>query len=96
VYGFRVDYIYGGKRVRRLKLLRRIFGSLLKFFLSKFSLRPHLLDDFYYSIYNSILIRWQHNSKRLIDPDPGLIIHEEVESHSNVILYEYFLICAHL
>jgi SAM-dependent methyltransferase len=94
--GFKVDYIYGGKRVSRLELLRRIFGSLLKFLLSKFSLNPHLLDDFYHSIYNFILMHRQYNSNRPIEPDPSLIIHEEVESHSNVILYEYFLICAHL
>jgi len=94
--GFKVDYIYGGKRVRRLELLRRIFSSLLKFLLSKFSLNPHLLDDFYHSIYNFILMHRQYNSNRPIEPDPSLIIHEEVQSHSNVILYEYFLICAHL
>jgi ubiquinone/menaquinone biosynthesis C-methylase UbiE len=95
-HGFRVDYIYGGGREKKLKLLWRIFSSLLKFFLSKFSLNPRLLDNFYYSIHNSILYRRHNNSKHLIDPDPSLIIHEEVESHSNVILYKYFLICAHL
>jgi hypothetical protein len=97
-YGFRVDYVYGGKRVGMLELLRRILGSLLKFFLNKFSLKPYLLDNFYQSIYDLILKhRWNiQKSKRPIDPDPKSIIHEEVESHSNIILYEYFLICAHL
>ena len=46
-HGFRVDHIYGCRRVRRLELLRRIFGSLVKFFLNKLSLKPYLLDDFY-------------------------------------------------
>jgi SAM-dependent methyltransferase len=46
--GFKVDYIYGGKRVRRLELLRGVFGSLLKFLLSKFSLNPRMFDDFYH------------------------------------------------
>jgi SAM-dependent methyltransferase len=97
-HGFRVDHIYGGKKVGMLELLRRILGSLLKFFLNKFSLKPYLLDDFYQSIYDLILKhRWNiQKGKRLIDPDPKSIIHEEVESHSNIILYEYFLICAHL
>jgi SAM-dependent methyltransferase len=51
-HGFSVDQIMRGRRVGRLELLRRILGSLLKFFLSKFSLKPYLLDDFYHSIYN--------------------------------------------
>jgi SAM-dependent methyltransferase len=97
-YGFRVDYVYGGRRVGRLELLRRILGSILKFFLSKFSLKPYLLDDFYHSIYNLISMhRWRHSEGQcLIDPDPSLFIHEEVKSHSNIILYQYFLVCAHL
>jgi SAM-dependent methyltransferase len=97
-HGFSVDYVYGGRRVGRLELLRRILGSLLKFFLSKFSLKPYLLDDFYHSIYNLISMhRWRHSEEQcLIDPDPSLFIHEEVKSHSNIILYQYFLVCAHL
>jgi SAM-dependent methyltransferase len=34
-HSFRVDYVYGGKRVRKSELLRRILGSLLKFFLEQ-------------------------------------------------------------
>jgi SAM-dependent methyltransferase len=97
-HSFRVDYVYGGRRVRKLELLRRILGSLLKFFLSKVSLKPYLLDDFYCSIYNSILIRlWKHSERQhLIDPDPSLFVHyEEVKCHSNMALYQYFLVCAH-
>jgi SAM-dependent methyltransferase len=97
-YGFRVDCIYGGRRVRRLELLRRIFGSILKFFLSKFSLKSYLLDDFYRSIFNLMLVRRCKRSggRRLIDPDPSLFIHEKLESRSNIVLYQYFLIYAHL
>jgi len=97
-YGFRADYVYGGRRVGRLELLRHILGSILKFFLSKFSLKPYLLDDFYGSIFNLMLVpRWKHSGgRRLIDPDPSLFIHEKVESRSNIVLYQYFLINAHL
>jgi SAM-dependent methyltransferase len=97
-HGFRVDHIYGAGRVKKLELLRRILGSLLKFFLNKFSLKPYLLDNFFHSIYNLILVRrWKHSEKqRLIDPGPSLFIHEGVKSHSNMVLYQYFLICAHL
>ena len=98
VHGFSVDQIYGGRRVRKLELLRRILGSLLKFFLSKFALKPYLLDNFYQSIFNLILVRRRRLSEkqRLIDPDPSLFIHEEVESRSNIVLYQYFLLSTHL
>jgi len=97
-YGFRGDYVYGGRRVGRLELLRRILGSILKFFLSKFFLKTYLLDGFYHSIQNLLSIyRWRHSEAQcLIDPNPSLFIHEEVKSHSNIILYQYFLVCAHL
>jgi SAM-dependent methyltransferase len=97
-YGFRVDYVYGGRRVGRLELLRRILGSILKFFLSKFSLKPYLLDDFYHAIFNTMQVhRWKHSGGRcLMDPDPSLFIHEKVESRSNMVLYQYFLISTHL
>jgi SAM-dependent methyltransferase len=97
-HGFRVDRVYGGRRVSKLELLRRILGSILKFFLSKFSLKPYLLDDFYRSIFNLMLVRpWKHSrGRRLIDPDPSLFIHEKVESRSNIVLCQYFLIYAHL
>jgi hypothetical protein len=97
-YGFRVDYVYGGRRVGRLELLRRILGSILKFFLSKFSLKPYLLDDFYRTIFNMMQVhRWKHSGGLcIIDPDPSLFIHEKVESRSNSVLYQYFLISAHL
>jgi len=97
-HGFSIDKIYGGTRVKKLEFLRRIFGSLLKFFSGKLSLKPYLLDDFYHSIYNSILVRlWKRSERqRLIDPDPSLFIHEEIESRSNIVLYKYFLVLAHL
>jgi len=96
-HDFRVDHIYGGRRVKRVEFLRRIFGSLLKFFLNKFSLKPYLLDDFYHSINLILVCRWRHSEKQyLIDPDPGLFMHEEVRSRSNIVLYQYFLICAQL
>jgi SAM-dependent methyltransferase len=97
-YGFMVDHVYGGGRVRKLELLRRIIGSLLKFFLSEISLKTYLLDGFYHSIYNLLSTRrWRHSEGQcLIDPNPSLFIHEEVKSHSNMILYRYFLVCAHL
>jgi SAM-dependent methyltransferase len=97
-HGFRVDYVYGGRRVRGLELLRRILGSLLKFFLSKFSLKPYLLDDFYHLIFNLMLVRrWKRSGKqRLVDPDPSLFVHEEVKCRSNMVFYQYFLICTHL
>lgn len=80
-HDFRVDHIYGGRRVGRLELLRRVFGSLVKFFLNKLSLKPYLLDDFYHSIYNLILVYLLKHPERqrLIDPDPSLFIHEEVK-----------------
>ena len=98
VHGFSVDQIYGGRRVGKLELLRRILGSLLKFFLNKFSLKPYLLDNFYHSIFNLILVRRRKLSEwqRLIDPDPSLFLHEEVENRSNIVLYQYFLISTHL
>jgi len=97
-HGFSIDQIYGGARVKKLEFLRRTFGSLLKFFSGKLSLKPYLLDNFYHPIYNSILVRLEKRSERqrLIDPDPSLFIHEEVKSRSNMVLYQYFLILAHL
>ncbi|RLF02807.1 MAG: hypothetical protein DRJ59_02545 [Thermoprotei archaeon] len=97
-YGFKIDYIYGGKKVGKLELLRRIFGSLMKFSLSKLSLKPYLLDHLYHLIYDLISIYLLKHSgrQRLIDPDPSLFPHEEVRTTSNVVLYQYFLICMHL
>jgi len=65
-YDFRIDHIYGGRRVRRLELLRRIFDPLVKFFLNKLSLKPYLLDDFYHSIYNLILIYLLERPERIL------------------------------
>ncbi len=93
-HGLKVDRIYGGRRVKRLELSRRIFGSLLKFFFIKFSLKPYLLDGFYHSICNSILTRrWKLSEKQyLIEPDPQIYsIHEEMKTNSNLVLYRYFL-----
>jgi SAM-dependent methyltransferase len=98
-YSFRIEHVYGGRRVKKLELLRRILGSLLKFFLSKVSLKPYLLDYLYRSVYSSILIRlWKRSERQhLIDPDPSLFMqYEEVKLRSNIVLYQYFLVCAHL
>jgi len=97
VCGFKIKHIYGGGKVKRLEYLRRILGSLLKFFMNKFSLKSYLLDDFYRSLNLILMPRGvPSESQDLIDPDPSLFIHEEVRSHSNVVLYQYFVICAQL
>ena len=93
LHGFNIDQIYGGRTVKRLELLRRILGSLLKFFLSKVSLKPYLLDDLYTQFITRLI---RSERKHLIDPDPNIIVHEEVKNRSNIVLYQYFLICAHL
>jgi len=97
-HDFKIDYIYGGRRVKRLELLKQILASLVKFLLSKVSLKPYLLDDFYHSIYNLIFVYLLKHPerRRLIDPDPSLFIHDEVKAASNIILYQYFLISAHI
>ena len=43
--GFKVIHIYGGKKVQMIEFIRRIIGSLLKFYLSKLSLKPYQLDE---------------------------------------------------
>jgi hypothetical protein len=86
--GFKVNYIYRDKRVKDWNCWKRFFGSLLKFFLNKFSLKPTCWVTFI----AQFIIRYCRvavYSKHLIDSDPSLIIHEEVRSNSNVILYEY-------
>lgn len=90
-YGFNIDRVYVGRRVKRAELVRRILASLLKFCLSKLSLKSYLLDDLYH-----ILSRPKH-LRTLVDPDPNLFTHEEVKTlSSNIVLYQYFLIYAHL
>jgi len=94
--GLKAGNIYGGRKVTSLELIRRIFGSLLKFLLGKLSLslKPYLIDD----IYNSI-IKLNNPKKQkattLVDPDLSLFTHEELKATSNLVLYQYFLIHAH-
>jgi hypothetical protein len=96
MYGFKVNHIYGGKRVSILGFLRRILGTLLKFLLSKFFLKPYLVDELYRSILHLIPIASNRREAILVDPDPNLFTHEELRVTSNIILYEYFIIVAHL
>ncbi len=89
-HSFKVINAYGGRKVGRLELIRRIFASLLKFLLSKFSLNQLLIDNLYHSIYNKLIV----NSKSIIsvDPDPRYFPHTKLKTTSNIILFQYFLI----
>jgi len=94
-WGFKASNIYGGRKVSSLELIRRIFGSLLKFLLGELSLKPYLIDDIYHSaLLNSIILK-KKPQQHLMDPDLSLFTHEELKATSNVVLYQYFMIHAH-
>jgi len=86
-HDFKVSHVYGGKKVKGVELIRRIFGSLLKFLISKPSLKPYLIDNLYY------LIRGKGQKiTKLVDIDPSLFQHKELKVASNIVLYEYFVV----
>jgi len=93
--GFKISHIYGGKNVSGLELLRRMLGSLLKFLLSKLSVKPCIIDDFYHRILHLVLTTRKRTRKlALVDPDPNSITHEELKATSNIVPYQYFIVCA--
>ena len=93
LHGFKVCYVYGGKRIGRLELLRRIFGSLVKFLLSNLSIKTSLIDDLYHSV--SALLRLKTvKETMLVDPNPDLVIHEKLKTTSNIVVYQYLIIYA--
>lgn len=67
-------------------------------FLEQIIFEALLMDDLYHSVYNLILVCRSKRSERqhLIAPDPSLFTHEEIKATLNMILYQYFLICARL
>jgi ubiquinone/menaquinone biosynthesis C-methylase UbiE len=91
-HGFKPTRIYGGRKTTSLELIRRIFGSLLKFLLAKLSLKSYLIDDLY-QILNPI--RQKRETIKSVDPDPSLFTHAELKATSNMTSYQYFLIYAH-
>jgi len=90
--GFKPIKIYGGRKVSGLELIRRIFGSLLKFMLTKFSITPYAVDNVYHALSN--LITKRKEKELMVDPSPNLFMHEELKPHSNITLYQYFIIFA--
>jgi hypothetical protein len=92
VHGFRIDRVYGGRKMGKLEWLSCVLGLLTMFLLSKISSKTYLLYGFLRSIYNLL---WKRSAKlHLIDPDPSFFAHEEVKALSNMALYRYFLVCA--
>ena len=78
-----------------LELLRRMLGSLLKFLLSKLSVKPYIVDDFYHRILHFVLTTRKRTRKlALVDSDPNSITHEELKATSNIVPYQYFIVCA--
>ena len=95
--GFRIRRVYGGKNVSNLELLRRVLGSLLKFLLSKLSVKPYVVDNFYRCVLHLLSTTRKYTRKvMLVDPDPNLITHEELEATSNIIPSKYFIVYAEL
>lgn len=92
--GFEVNRVYGGRRVRSLELIRRTFGSLLKFLLHSLSLKPYFIDIIYHSI--KTVVNWRRQgSTTVMDPDPTFFPHVELRAASNIVLHKYFVIHAY-
>jgi len=93
--GFRVNSIYGGKKVKRLELMRRILGSILKFLFNKSSIKAYLVDDFYYFILHlARTTRKYAEATTLMDPDPNMVKHWKLKTASNIVPCQYFIIIA--
>lgn len=88
-HGFNVIGVYGGRKVGRLELIRRIFGSLMKFTLNKFSWKVLRIDELY-SIF-AVKFR-KHNHKKLVDPNPKIFPSVKLKATSNVVLFQYFIV----
>lgn len=81
--GFRVLAVYGGKAFTPSVLVRRIFGSFIKYLFPKFS---RFIDKIYKTISD------RPRGARALDPSPTAVRHQRIVPLSNLALYEYFVV----
>lgn len=89
-HSFRIEQVWGGGKMGQSGIFRRILGSFLKYLLNLISVSPRSIDELFHRF--SRQLRERKKSDKFQEPDPLRFPHIGLNSVSNLIPYEWFVL----